>query len=227
MGDLIDLSEALGELQMSEEELQNLVARGDLRVVRSRGKMMFHRSDINSLQKERATEPTIIIPASDPGGGRGSASALDIDLPDTAGVDESAATVVPESGTEEIVFDDSELDILPTDAAATAEVTVSESPEEVPIAYEEEPGAYEEAPAERPSARASAVSRRLHAAYEVQAGSPIMSAVLVLTTVIMMLAATLYTVILYKGYYDESNKVKYVPSFMESVYDMVRPEETR
>ncbi len=224
MGDLVDLGEALGDLQMSEEELQNLVARGDLRVVRSRGKMMFHRADIDSLKKERATEPTIIIPASSAGGG-GGAGALDIDLPDTMEVDESAATVVPESGTEEIVFDDSELDILPSDAAATAEVTVAEAPDEVPLALAEEPEEPGMAPGARPSARQSAVSRRLHAAYEVQAGSPLISALLVLTTVVMMLAATLYTVILWKGYYDERNKVGYVPSFIEPFYNMVRGEE--
>jgi len=212
MGDLIDLGEALGDLQMSEEELQNLVARGDLRVVRSRGRMMFHRADIDSLKKERATEPTIIIPASGEGGA--GADMLNIDLPDMMEVDESAATVVPESGTEEIVFDDSELDILPTDAAATAEVTVSEEPE-IAFAVEEAPGT---APAARPSARQSAVSRRLQAAYEVQPGNPLMSAVLVLTTVIMMVATTLYTVILWKGYYDEKNRIKYVPSFLDPLY---------
>ena len=220
MGDLIDLSEALGELQLSEEELQNLVARGDLRVVRSRGKMMFHRSDIDGLKKERATEPTIIIPASgegEAGGGGFEAETLNIDLPETAVVDESAATVVPESegGTEEIVFDDSELDILPTDAAATAEVTVAEEADEGPLAVEEVP---EEARPARPSGRPSAVSRRLQAAYEVQPGNPIISAILVLTTVVMMIAATLYTVILWKGYYDEKNMVKYVPSFLDPLY---------
>ena len=131
----------------------------------------------------------------------------------------------PESGTEEIVFDDSELDILPSDAAATAEVTVAEAPEEVPLALEEEPEELGMAPGARPSARQSAVSRRLHAAYEVQAGSPLISALLVLTTVVMMLGATLYTVILWKGYYDERNKVGYVPSFIEPFYNMVRGEE--
>ena len=54
---LIDFQSALSELQMSEEELSNLVARGDLRVIRSGGKPMFDSSDINNIRQNRETEP--------------------------------------------------------------------------------------------------------------------------------------------------------------------------
>ena len=118
-GDMLDFTQALSELQMSEAELQNLIAKGELRAFRSGGTMKFRKADIDSLKNERATEPTIIIPAA------GSGSALNTDVPQDLGVDESAATVVPDispggsaptvnlggggqSGTEEIVFEDSD-----------------------------------------------------------------------------------------------------------------------
>ena len=61
--DMVDFQSALAELQISEPELQDLIARGDLRAFRSGGQMKFRRSDVESVKRERATEPTIIIPA--------------------------------------------------------------------------------------------------------------------------------------------------------------------
>lgn len=62
-GELIDAREAMEMLSIPENELQNLVARGDLRAFRSAGTMKFRRDDVQSLKTEKGTEPTIIIPA--------------------------------------------------------------------------------------------------------------------------------------------------------------------
>jgi hypothetical protein len=62
-GELIDAREAMEMLSIPENELQNLVARGDLRAFRSAGTMKFRRDDVNALKTEKGTEPTIIIPA--------------------------------------------------------------------------------------------------------------------------------------------------------------------
>mgnify|MGYP000073678730 CR=1 FL=1 len=62
-GELIDAREAMELLNIPENELQNLVARGDLRAFRSAGTMKFRRDDVNALKTEKGTEPTIIIPA--------------------------------------------------------------------------------------------------------------------------------------------------------------------
>ena len=63
-GELLDAREAMSILGINENELQTLVARGDLRAFRSAGTMKFRRDDVSSLKSEKGTEPTIIIPAS-------------------------------------------------------------------------------------------------------------------------------------------------------------------
>ncbi len=116
--DLLDFQTAIQELQMTEGELSNLVARGDLRVIRSGGKPMFRPSDIHAIKQERETEPTIIIPGGMVAGVAPAESGpITIDLPDNldSPIDDSAATVVPDTGTEEIVFDDTDLEVLPLD----------------------------------------------------------------------------------------------------------------
>jgi len=121
--DLIDFQSALQQLQMTESELSNLVARGDLRVIRSGGKPMFRPSDIEGIKQDRETEPTIIIPASTAIPAPSESGPITIDLPQDLGIDESAATVVPDApadtGTEEIVFDESDLEVLPLDEEAS------------------------------------------------------------------------------------------------------------
>jgi hypothetical protein len=62
-GELIDAREAMEMLSIAETDLQNLVARGDLRAFRSAGTMKFRRDDVMALKQEKGTEPTIIIPA--------------------------------------------------------------------------------------------------------------------------------------------------------------------
>ena len=92
---LIDFQSVLAEWQISEAELSNLVARGDLRVIPSGGKPMFDPSEINNLRKNRETEPTISIPS---GGDTPSDSAEQLDTEDLVlterGDDRTSETIV-------------------------------------------------------------------------------------------------------------------------------------
>ena len=62
--ELINAREAMDLLGIAEGELQNMVARGDLRAFRAAGTMKFRRDDVLSMKSEKETQPTIIIPAS-------------------------------------------------------------------------------------------------------------------------------------------------------------------
>lgn len=53
----------LKELQMGEDELKRLVSEGEIRAFRDEDKMKFKKSDIEGLKKGRMTEPTIILPS--------------------------------------------------------------------------------------------------------------------------------------------------------------------
>jgi hypothetical protein len=231
---MIDFTQALAELQMSEAELQNLIQRGDLRAFRSGGTVKFRRADIDMIKKERATEPTIIIPA-------GGTSALNQDVPQDLGVDESAATVVPEttpggaaptvelgggqSGTEEIVFEDTDLEILPLEdaSAATAEVTVAaEKPVEAPAEEPERPSRRAARRERREEPAVAAISRRTQAAYAREPSNPVMTAFLVFTSLVCVYVASVFAVILWKGYYSEERRAKYVPSFLQGIQDRAK-----
>ncbi|MFH0938834.1 MAG: helix-turn-helix domain-containing protein [Planctomycetota bacterium] len=126
--ELLDAREAMHLLGINENELQTLVARGDLRAFRSAGTMKFRRDDISALKSDKGTEPTIIIPAS--GSRKGSGI-----LPTTsAGVQSRppsrvGTAVTPpsqqENATDEIVLDDIEL--VPTDDTGhTQQITVQQ-----------------------------------------------------------------------------------------------------
>jgi hypothetical protein len=240
--DMLDFQSALAELQMSEAELQNLIARGDLRAFRSGGTMKFRKSDIDGLRRERATEPTIIIPA-------GGSSGYNADVPQDLGVDESAATVVPEvtpggaaptveldggsggmprSGTEEILFEDSDLEILPLEdpeAAAAATVTAEE-----PVSYAEPESLAPPPRASRRSSRSSAAmpdaggisQRRTQAAFSHEPASPLLTVCLVLTTIIFAFLGSVFGVVLWKGYYNETKRAMYVPSFLQGAQEFFK-----
>ena len=127
-GDLLDAREAMQILGINENELQTLVARGDLRAFRSAGTMKFRRDDVGSLKSEKGTEPTIIIPAAGAKktGGSGILPALGSMPAKPASRVASAihpAASVGENQTGEIVLEDIEL--MPTDdAAGTQQVTI-------------------------------------------------------------------------------------------------------
>jgi len=246
MGDLIEFSEAKQFLQMEDAELQGLVTKGELRAFRSGGTMKFKRADVENFKRERETEPTIIIPAEQQAASVPApieappTEALQIGLPDDFGIDESAATVVPEStdtGTEEIVFDDSDLEILPVDdeaaSAVTSEITVQEVAvgaaveETVSVADDdiEVEDDLDEAPRRRGSERMSSVpSRRVSAAYEAAPGSPIFSALLILSAAALIFIGSVFGVMLWKGYGadKEGEWVRYVPNYLEGTYESMK-----
>ena len=72
--ELIDAREAMDLLNINENELQTLVARGTLRAFRSAGTMKFRREDVLGIKTEKQTDPTIIIPAA--GGKKPGASGI-------------------------------------------------------------------------------------------------------------------------------------------------------
>lgn len=53
--------EALGELLLSQDELNEIVAKGELRAFRDGDDVRFKRDDIIGLKKSRETEPTIVL----------------------------------------------------------------------------------------------------------------------------------------------------------------------
>jgi hypothetical protein len=239
--EMIGFEEAMRRLQLSEDELQNLVTSGTLRAFRSGGAMKFKVADLDGLKKERETEPTIIIPAA-PGGAGAAGPEIKVEMPEDLVVDESAQTVVgggeeatptvaiPEQGTEELVFDDKELEVLPleeeaagTQAAGEAATVVEEaSPIGGEITVSEE-GQVEAAPRKsasgrRPlSARASSVSRRRSAAFEVRKGSPIMTVVLGLTAAACLFTLSVFGVAVLKGYRTTAD-TQFVPSYLDGLY---------
>jgi hypothetical protein len=252
--EMISFDEAMSQLQFTEEELQKLVTSGALRAFRSGGEMKFRAGDLEAVKKERETEPTIIIPAA---GVEGQAeetvvadegSGLQVEMPEDLVVDESAQTVVGASGggeaptvaipedqgTEELVFDDKELEVLPLEEeaagtqAAEAATMVEDGRSDITVA-EDEPG--QEADDERsPSSRrrvlssriGPAASRRRSAAFEVRRGSPIMSVVLALTAAVALFALSVAGVVLVKGYrigVNTPSEATYVPGYLRKFYD--------
>jgi hypothetical protein len=63
--DYLSFDDALRELQMQEAELRALVSQGKLRAFRDENTLKFRRTDVESLRKQRETEPTLVL---QPGG---------------------------------------------------------------------------------------------------------------------------------------------------------------
>jgi hypothetical protein len=239
--EMIGFEEAMRRLQLSEEELQNLVTSGTLRAFRSGGQTKFKVADLDGLKKERETEPTIIIPAAT--GGEDGGQDIKVEMPADVVVDESAQTVVgsgeaardtvaiPEQGTEELVFDDKELEVLPleeeaagTQAAGEAATVVEEAGAAGEITVSEE-GQVEAAPAKSGSGRRvvssrASISRRRSAAFEVRKGSPVFTVVLGVTAAACIFSLSVFGVIVAKGYRagNPPTDSAYVPGYLESLY---------
>lgn len=226
-GDMLEFSQVLSELQLSETELQGLIARGELRAFRSGGTMKFRSADVDMLRQDRTTEPTIIIPAASLN------SDLNMDVPQDLGVDESAATVVPGgqsvgAATEEIVFEDSDLEILSVDddlSVATAEVTVAA---EAPVVLDDDDDdllgddddEYDDDEAPRSSRRSQpsrAMSARSSAAYQAAPSDPIMLTCMVITSISFVFISTVLAVLLWKDVYSEKAETKFVPSYLQKL----------
>ena len=76
MVDYYSFDDVLKELQLNEDELKRMVSEGQIRAFRSENKMKFKKEDIEKMRKEKITEPTIILPASEE-----EESILDLDIP--------------------------------------------------------------------------------------------------------------------------------------------------
>lgn len=247
--EMVGFEEAMKRLQLSEQELQNLVATGTLRAFRAGGQMKFKAADLEAVKKERATEPTIIIPAA--GIEEATVPELKVEMPADLMVDESAQTVVgasgegaeavsptvaiPEHGTEELVFDDKELEVLPLEdeAAGTQTAgeaaTVVESTEGAPgeITVSEDGGEVAEAKpssGRRPglSSRVGpTISRRRSAAFEVRKGNPIMTVVLGVTAAVCIFTLSVFGVYLARGYRAGKAPTDsiYVAGYLKGLYD--------
>lgn len=280
--DLLDAREAMQMLGISENELQNLVARGDLRAFRSAGTMKFRRDDVVAIKSDKGTEPTIIIPAA---AQRKGASGILPTVPAparppsrigqavTAPVPMPPAPVDPGTATSDIMLDDIEL--MPTDeqhitqqvtvaqpavsadiggatvlesaSAATGEMTVVETgpdaatgpaPAVTASGRRKAISATGAAPpAGGPAVAAPAMSRvrpavqpgvsiatskRTQAVYQPKSAGPVWTAICVLNTVVLALAASVFGVMLTKGSYDydpltqSGSKQRIVPPFMSS-----------
>lgn len=247
--EMIGFNDAMRRLQLSEDELQNLVTSGTLRAFRSGGEMKFKIADLDGLKKERETEPTIIIPAATGAPAAGSRE-ISVEMPDDLVVDESAQTVVgpskatqegtptvaiPDQGTEELVFDDKELEVLPleedaagTQAAGEAATIVEETSGPGEITVADEGGAVAEAPKKSASgrrplsaARMSSVSRRRSAAFEVRKGSPIMTVVLGVSAAVMLFTLSIFGVIISHGYRAGTapNDAPYVAGYLSGLVE--------
>ncbi|HEY3318884.1 MAG TPA: helix-turn-helix domain-containing protein [Planctomycetota bacterium] len=181
-GELLDAREAMSMLGINENDLQTLVARGDLRAFRSAGTMKFRRDDVMSLKTDKGTEPTIIIPAAS--GTRKSASGILPAIPAAAhapATQRPGSRIMPavgrapapapapapvpinESATSDIVLDDIEL--MPTDdASVTNQVTAAQPAIDMNIGgatvLETAQEAAQDAPATGPAQAVSGSGRR-------------------------------------------------------------------
>ena len=62
--EFISYQDTLAELQLSEDELNDLVANGELRGFRDGDEVRFKKEDVTGLKKSRETEPSISCTAS-------------------------------------------------------------------------------------------------------------------------------------------------------------------
>lgn len=118
--ELIDAREAMELLNIPEGELQNLVARGDLRAFRSAGTMKFRRDDVAALKTDKGTEPTIIIPAS------GARKPGQSGILSAAGLQKAPASSPDSNATDQIILEDIEL--MAPDNMTTQQQTVISRP---------------------------------------------------------------------------------------------------
>jgi hypothetical protein len=249
-GELIDAREAMELLSIAETDLQNLVARGDLRAFRSAGTMKFRRDDVMALKQEKGTEPTIIIPAAGvrKPGQSGILTAVgapqqaapapvdqnqtdqiileDIELQPSGGLETQQATVVSQP----VGAADARTIVEPgVGAAQTGEMTVVEAaPDQAqvptgqaaPVAGRTGSGAGQKGsrvgsavggPAvSRVRAPSVGVARRTATVYEPKTSHPLITAVLVVNSAVMIFAACVLATIALVGAYNPNPDGKHV-----------------
>lgn len=249
-GDLLDAREAMSLLGINENDLQTLVARGDLRAFRSAGTMKFRRDDVSALKSDKGTEPTIIIPPSGQKKGSGilpTVGAAPVRASRMGSGLAPAQNPQQENATGEIVLDDIEL--MPTDDAAnTQQVTIQQPAFSSGIGGQTvvddasgtqggmtvmEEGVVESPPTGMGSRRnvpaapamsrvraavapgvSMATSRRTQAVYAAPSAGPVWTAVLVLTSFIFLLSASICGVMISRGHYDKASEQRIIPPFL-------------
>jgi len=275
-GDLLDAREAMQMLGINENELQTLVARGDLRAFRAAGTMKFRRDDVMSIKADKGTEPTIIIPAA---AQRKGASGILPTVPAAARPPSRLGQAIaapqpvasaPDTATSDIVLDDIEL--MPTDDQhITQQVTVAQAAVSADIGgatvLEPSPAATGDmtvvetgpdaqtgpAPAVTASGRRRAVtappaaatspagsgphvappamsrvrpavqpgvsvatSKRTQAVYQPKPAGAAWTAITVLTSLVMAVAASILAVMMTCGSYDSKSSQRVIPPFLSS-----------
>ena len=61
MSDLLNFEEAMAELGLGRDELENLAASGELRGIHEDGEIRFKAEEVAALRASRETEPTVIL----------------------------------------------------------------------------------------------------------------------------------------------------------------------
>ena len=61
MSDMLSFEEAMAELGLSRDELENLTASGELRGTHDDGEVRFKADDVAALKASRETEPTVVL----------------------------------------------------------------------------------------------------------------------------------------------------------------------
>ncbi|MEK7448201.1 MAG: hypothetical protein AAB019_01825 [Planctomycetota bacterium] len=60
--DFISFEDTLKELNLTEEELKQMIAEGEIRAFRDKDKMILKKEDVENFKKGRITEPTVMLP---------------------------------------------------------------------------------------------------------------------------------------------------------------------
>ncbi len=61
MSDMLSFEEAMAELGLGRDELENLAASGELRGIHDEGEVRFKVDEVQALKQSRETEPTIVL----------------------------------------------------------------------------------------------------------------------------------------------------------------------
>lgn len=80
MSQFLSYNQALSELKLNKKDLNDLVAKGELRAFHEGDEIRFKKDDIVALKKSRETEPTIVLADTHAGSPTARSSAEPIDL---------------------------------------------------------------------------------------------------------------------------------------------------
>jgi hypothetical protein len=241
-GELLDAREAMALLGIGENDLQNLVARGDLRAFRSAGTMKFRRDDVLSLKSEKGTEPTIILPPAAPrkpgqsgilapsgapaaqAPARGDANQtgpivldeIELQAPVEEGMATQQQTVVspPVGGTEgativepagrtgEMTVVDQAADQVAAPPAAVAPTGSGRRPAPARAGSRVGSGVAPGPAVSRVRQAAVSVARRTQTVYERKTAHPLWTALMIVTTAVMLFATSVFSIMYFHGHCD-------------------------